>query len=71
MTPIVIIFIVLFALLLLVAIIGVLAMESGGSKTILLPGLGIIVGTPVLLTLLIALEAIVLLCAAFLWRLSS
>lgn len=62
------VFIFLIGLLLLLAIIGVLSLWLGGSKTVLLPGLGIIVAMPLLLALLTTVEVIVLIAAALLWR---
>jgi hypothetical protein len=61
----------LIALLLLLGIIGLAALWFGGGKTILLPGLGIVIATPLLLALLIAVEVVLLFSASLLWRLSS
>ena len=55
--------VLVFALLLLAAIVGLLALWLRGAKTVLLPGLGIVIGTPLLLALLIGLEVIVTLSA--------
>lgn len=60
---------VMIALLLLAAIVGLLALWLGGAKTVLLPGLGFVVGMPLLLALLIGGEILVTLSAALLWRL--
>ena len=70
MNAVVIILVLLIALLLL-GIIGLVALWFGGSKVILLPGLGIMIATPLLLALFIGVEVVVLLAASLLWRLSS
>ncbi len=70
MNAVVIILVLLIALLLL-GIIGLVALCFGGSKVILLPGLGIMIATPLLLALFIGVEVVVLLAASLLWRLSS
>lgn len=67
----VIILILLTALLLLLGIIGLTALWFGGSKVIVLPGLGIVIATPLLIAFFIAVEVVVLLSASLLWRLSS
>lgn len=69
-TP-VLILILLIALLFLLGIIGLAALWFGGGKTILLPGLGVVIAVPILITLFIAVEIVLLLSASFLWRLSS
>jgi hypothetical protein len=62
---------VMIALLLLAAIVGLLVLWVAGAKTVLLPGLGFVVGTPLLLALLIGVEVVVTISVVFLWRLSS
>lgn len=66
----VIILIFLIALLLL-GIIGLAALWFSGGETILLPGLGVLIAVPILLSLFIAVEIVLLLSASLLWRLSS
>jgi hypothetical protein len=65
----ILILILVFALLLLAAIVGLAAMWLRGAKTVLLPGLGFVIGTPLLLALLMGVEVIVALSAVLLWRL--
>jgi hypothetical protein len=65
------ILILLIASLLLLAIIGLGALWLGGSKIIVLPGLGIMIATPFIVGLLIVVEVVVLISASLLWRLSS
>lgn len=64
MKPAVIILILLIALVLLLGIIGLAALWFGGGKIVLLPGLGIVIGTPLLIALLIAVEVVVLVSAS-------
>jgi hypothetical protein len=62
------ILLVLIAAVVLVAIIGVLGFWMKGVGSIALPGLGIIVATPLLLILLCIVEIIFILLAAYLVR---
>ena len=64
----VIVVILLIALLLLLGIIGLAGLWFGGGKTIFLPGLHLVIATPLLIASFIALEVIVLLVALMLWR---
>lgn len=66
----VIILMLLIAVLLLLGIIGLAALWFGGSQIIALPGLGILITTPLLIALFVALEVVVLLSAVLLWRLA-
>ena len=66
-----VIILTLLMALLLLGIIGLAALWFGGGKTVLLPGLGIVIATPLLIALFIAVEVVLLLSASFLWRLSS
>ena len=59
---------ILLAVILLVAIIGVLGLWLKGVDAIAFPGLGIIVATPFMLAFLIIVELIVVISAAFLVR---
>ena len=62
--------ILLIALLLLLGIIGLAALWFGGGKTIVLPGLGVVITTSLLIALFIAVEVVLLLIASRLWQLS-
>ena len=66
-----VIILTLLMALLLLGIIGLAALWFDGGKTVLLPGLGIVIATPLLIALFIAVEVVLLLSASFLWRLSS
>jgi hypothetical protein len=66
----VIILMLLIAALLLLGIIALAFLWFGGAKVIVLPGLGILIATPLLLALFVALEVVVVLSASLLWRLS-
>jgi hypothetical protein len=66
-----IIVILMIALLLLIGIIGFATLWFSGGKTIFLPGLGIVISTPLLITTLIVVEVVVLVIAYTLWRLFS
>lgn len=59
---------ILMAAALLVSIIGVLGFWMKGASSIVLPGLGIIVATPLLLILLLVAEIILVVLAAYLVR---
>lgn len=59
---------ILIAGMVLVAIIGVLGFWMKGASSIALPGLGIIVATPLLLMLLCVVEIILVVLAAYLVR---
>lgn len=58
----------LLAVILLVAIIGVLGLWLKGVGSIAFPGLGIIVATGLMLAFLIITEVAVIICAAFIVR---
>lgn len=58
----------LIAIAILIAIIGVLGLWLSDSSSIVFPGLGIIIATPLVLAFLIVVEAIVVTFAAFLVR---
>lgn len=64
----ILILIVLVALLLLAAILGLLALWLSGAKIVILPGLGFVIRTPFLLAMLLGVEVIVTLFAALSWR---
>ena len=66
-----VIILILLAFLLLLGIIGLAALWFSGGKTILLPGLGVLVAVPILIAFFIAVEVVVLFSAFLLWRLSS
>ncbi|MDQ3668151.1 MAG: hypothetical protein M3410_16575 [Acidobacteriota bacterium] len=68
MSNIVLILLILITAIILVAIIGVLGFWMKGADSIALPGLGIIVATPLLLILLIVVEIILVILAAYLVR---
>lgn len=55
----------LIAAAILVPLIGVLGFWLKGTDSIVLPGLGIIIATPLLLTLLVIAELGAILCAAY------
>lgn len=59
---------ILLAVILLVAIIGVLGLWLKGADVIAFPGLGILVATGLMLALLIVIEIAVVICAALLIR---
>jgi|GEM_PF-5609163 len=59
---------VLIAAIVLVAIIAVLGFWMKGASSMVLPGLGIIVATPLLLILLLVVEIILVVLAAYLVR---
>ena len=71
MKVVVVILMLLIAVLLLLAIIALVVLWFGGAEVIALPGLGILIATPLLIALFVALEVILVLCASLLWRLSS
>ena len=58
----------LVEIFILVAIIGVLGFWMKGADSLAFPGLGLIFATPLLLTLLIVAEVIMVICAAYLVR---
>ena len=58
----------LIAAAVLVSIIGVLGLWMKGASSVVLPGLGIIVATPLLLMLLLVAEIILVVLAAYLVR---
>ncbi len=68
MSNLVLVLLILIAAVILVAIIGVLGFWMKGADSIALPGLGIIVPTPLLLILLIVVEIILVILAAYLVR---
>jgi hypothetical protein len=59
---------VLACIVILVMIIGALGFWMKGADAIALPGLGIIIDTPLLLTLLIIVELLLVICSAYLVR---
>ena len=63
--------ILLIALLLLLAIIGFAALWYSGGKTIFLPGVGIVISTPLLIIIFLVVEVAVLVIASKLWQLAS
>ena len=59
---------VLLAALILVAIVGAIALWFKGGKTVALPGLGIVVTTPILLSALVLANAVLGILIFLLWR---
>ena len=68
MSNLVLALLIIIAAVILVAIIGVLGVWMKGADSIALPGLGLIVATPLLLILLIVGEIILVILAAYLVR---
>jgi len=68
MSTLILVLLSLSAAVILVAIIGVLGFWMKGAASIVLPGLGIIVATPLLLILFIVVELILVILAAYLVR---
>lgn len=68
MSNVILVTLILIAVVVLVAIISVLGFWMKGTDTIVLPGLGIIVATPLLLILLFAAEVSLVVLAAYLVR---
>ena len=68
MSNLVLVLLIISATVILVAIIGVLGVWMKGADSIALPGLGIILATPLLLLLLIVVELILVILAAYLVR---
>lgn len=56
--------------LFLMILIGLVALWFGGGKIIFIPGLEIVIATPLLVSLLAALEVLILVSAFLLWRTS-
>ena len=52
----------------LVVLIGVLGLWMKGADSLVFPGLGLIVATPLLLALLVTVEAALVVCSAYLVR---
>ncbi len=68
MSNLVLALLILISTVMLVAIIGALGFWMKGADSIALPGLGIIVATPLLLILLIVVEVSLVVLAAYLVR---
>ena len=68
MSNLVLVLLIIIAAVILVAIIGLLGVWMKGADSIALPGLGIIIATPLLLILLIVVELILVILAAYLVR---
>ena len=59
---------IILAIAILVALIAILGFWMKGATVIVLPGLGVLIGTPLILTVLIIIEIAVILAAAYLVR---
>ena len=68
MPSLLLVLLILIAAAILVALIGVLGFWMKGVDVILLPGLGLIIATPLILALLVTLEIGVVVLAAYLVR---
>ena len=62
--------ILLMAMLSLIAIIGLAALWFNGGKIVFLPGLELVIATPLLIGLLACVEVLMLGSAFLLWRMS-
>lgn len=56
------------ALAVLIGIVGLVLLRAGGSRTIFLPGLGIVISMGVLLVILTSLEIVLILLMVITWR---
>jgi hypothetical protein len=68
MPSLLLVLLILIAAAILVALIGVLGFWMKGADVIALPGLGLIIATPLILALLVTLEIGVVVLAAYLVR---
>ena len=68
MANLLLVLLILIATVILVALIGVLGIWMKGAHVIALPGLGLLIATPVILVLLVTLEIGVVVLAAYLVR---
>ena len=68
MPSLLLVLLILIAAAILVTLIGVLGLWMQGADVILLPGLGLLIATPLILTLLVILEIGVVVLAAYLVR---
>ena len=68
MPSLLLVLLILIAAAILVALIGVLGLWMNGTDLIALPGLGLIIATPLILALLVTLEIGVVVLAAYLVR---
>jgi hypothetical protein len=68
MPSLLLVLLILIAAAILVALIGVLGFWMKGADVIALPGLGLIIATPLILALLVTLELGVVVLAAYLVR---
>jgi hypothetical protein len=68
MPSLLLVLLILIAAAILVALIGVLGFWMKGAAVIALPGLGLIIATPLILVLLVTLEIGVVVLAAYLLR---
>ena len=68
MKPVLFFFLLGAALLVLIGIAGLVLLWAGGSRTIVLPGLGIVISMGVLLVIFTSLETVLILLTVITWR---
>jgi hypothetical protein len=68
MKPVLCLFLLVAALAVLIGIVGLVLLRAGGSSTVLLPGLGLVISMGVLLVILTSLETILILLTVRIWR---
>lgn len=64
----VVLFLLGAALAVLIGIVVLVLLWAGGARTVLLPGLGIVISTGVLLVILTSLETVLILLTIIIWR---